>query len=109
MTSKLMNSSFCVHNALNCLQMLLLVGDSFAAHLGSRIAPNGPIQAAGWRGACVGREDFRRWVIGEVAVRRPDTVIILAGGNDLARPDFRQRSLAGHLRELALGVNSGGR
>ena len=90
------------------LQMLLVLGDSFAARMRSRLPPDGPIEAVGWSGAHVHDELFRRWAIGQVVQWRPDAVLVIAGGNDVAQPGFRQRQLLADLRELALGLSAAG-
>ena len=88
--------------------MLLVLGDSYAARFRSRYGGDGRIDAAGRSGARVGDDDFRCWAIRRAALLRPRCVVILAGGNDLARPKFRIRLFFCDIRELALGLLAAG-
>ena len=88
--------------------MLLVLGDSYADHLRSRSMPTGLVSTYGWRGACVGDDAFRIWAIRQAVLLRPRRVMLMVGGNDLAKPLFRPRLLFSQLRELALGLLAAG-
>ena len=83
-------------------------GDSYAVRFRARYGGDGHIDAAGRSGACVVDDEFRCWAIRRAALLRPRCVVILAGGNDLARPTFRLRQFFCNLRELSLGLLAAG-
>ena len=77
----------------------LVQGDSFAWHMARR--DNNPgVTVLGRRGATLQDEAFRRWVLQEAARHRPDTVMLIVGGNDLAAPTFRLRSFIALNKEI---------
>ena len=86
---------------------MLVLGDSYAARLNAR-PPIPSIAAAGVRGGCVDREEFRRWAIRVAAQLRPGAVVLVAGGNDLSRRSCRVREWIANLQELTLGMLAAG-
>lgn len=88
--------------------MLLILGDSYAAHLARQCARVDGVEATGRRGARVGDESFRAWAVREVVRRQPRLVVLIVGSNDVALPAFRQGQLRADLNELALGALAAG-
>ena len=88
--------------------MFLVIGDSFAYWAGRRCAFRVPAQTAGWRGGCISDDRFRRWAVATVLHLRPQRVLLIVGGNDLARVPFSPRHLLGFFRELTLGLLAAG-
>ena len=89
--------------------MLLVLGDSFVRRMAGRpSAYNAQITFLGRSGARIQDETFRRWAIQEVAYKRPAAVLLVIGGNDLARPQFRQRQLLAAFAELTAGLLAAG-
>ena len=88
--------------------MLLVLGDSYAFHFRSVCGVDGAVAAVGWRGARVGCDEFRRWAISQEVLRQPRRVLLMAGSNDLARPEFRLRLFFAQIRELSLGLLAAG-
>ena len=74
----------------------------------ARAAADLPVTADGVRGGCVGDDSFRRRAIQAAVRHRPRVAVIMAGGNDLARPSCRLRNWLGSLQELVLGVLAAG-
>lgn len=91
-------------------QMLQVLGDSFAFHLGQFFTPESGVRVMGRRGARVGDPAFRRWAIRLAAHDRPDQVLLIVGGNDLSHDPaaFRQRHLLADFKELATGLLAAG-
>ena len=88
---------------------MLVIGDSYAYWLQSRCATDLPGTVVyGVRGGCVGDDAFRRGAIRRAVLCRAKEATIMAGGNDLARPEFRVRRWLSQLDELALGLLAAG-
>ena len=88
---------------------MLIVGDSYAFWLRARCATALPGTVVyGVRGGCVGSDTFRREAIRRAAQHRAREAVIIAGGNDLARPDFNLRCWIAQLEELTLGLLAAG-
>ena len=85
-----------------------MLGDSYAHHFRAFCRADDHVDAAGWRGARLADDEFRRWAIRETVLRRPRNVFLMVGGNDLARPTFRLRQFFVLLRELVLGLLAAG-
>ena len=86
---------------------MLVIGDSFAARL-QALGDDRRFSAVGWSGGTVGDDRFRRWAIAEAARLRPSRVILMAGGNDLAKRTFQPRAWLRDLEELLLGLQAAG-
>ena len=89
-------------------QMLLVLGDSFAARLASRCTADDCVQAVGRSGARLGDENFRQWAIQQALLQQPQRVALIIGGNDVARRDFRQRLFLHQIEELCTGLIAAG-
>ncbi|KAF0298817.1 hypothetical protein FJT64_003817 [Amphibalanus amphitrite] len=96
---------------MNCLllpcavhRMLLVLGDSYAHRFRSICNAGDSITASGWRGACVGDDEFRRWAIRQAVLRRPQRVFLMVGSNDLARP--LQDMISGMIRSALASASS---
>ncbi|KAF0310422.1 putative ATP-dependent RNA helicase Dbp73D [Amphibalanus amphitrite] len=85
-------------------EMLLVLGDSYAHRFRSICDAGDSITASGWRGACVGDDEFRRWAIREAVLRRPQRVFLMVGSNDLARP--LQDMISGMIRSALASASS---
>ena len=85
-----------------------MLGDSYAYRFRSFCRADDSVNAAGWRGARVANDEFRRWAIRETVLQRPRNVFLMVGGNDLAHPSFRLRKFFVLLRELVLGLLAAG-
>ncbi|KAF0301676.1 hypothetical protein FJT64_026050 [Amphibalanus amphitrite] len=85
-------------------RMLLVLGDSYAHRFRSICDAGDSITASGWRGACVGDDEFRRWAIREAVLRRPQRVFLMVGSNDLARP--LQDMISGMIRSALASASS---
>ena len=88
--------------------MLLVLGDSFASHLRTRHPPDGIVRAVGRRSACLHDDVFRRWAVSVAADLRPQGLLLIVGGNDLACPAFEQRRLLRNFEGLTLGLLAAG-
>ena len=90
--------------------MLLIIGNSYAAHLQWRVehCVEGygwrSIVAMGWRGAHLNNDQYRRWVIAEARRLRPHQVLLIAGGNDLAEVVAEDRRAGLRRDRQLLGV-----
>ena len=62
--------------------MLLILGDSYAARIEAYLDPAWPVTCAGWPGAQLGDELFRRWAIRTACELRPQRVLLLVGSSD---------------------------
>ena len=90
------------------IKMLLVLGDSHVPSLEAYLDPAWPVTCAGWPGARLGDERFRRWAIRTACELRPQRVLLLVGSNDLADPAFSQQRLIAAFRELSLGLLAAG-
>ena len=88
--------------------MLLVIGDSFAFHLPTHLEPTWRVTCAGWRGARLADESFRTRAIRSAAMSGCRQVLVIIGGNDLARPDFSSTHFMTQFRELELGLLAAG-
>ena len=88
--------------------MLLVLGDSYAAHLERQVDPAWPVACAGRPGAKIASAAFRRWAIRTAHERRPRRMLLMVGSNDLAHQQFRQRELMDSFEELSLGLLAAG-
>ena len=88
--------------------ILLLVGDSFAFWASRRCVLHESIRTAGRRGGCVRDDSFRRWAIAAVASLRPQHVVLVVGGNDLAHPQYNARIVVHQFHELVCGMLAAG-
>ena len=88
--------------------MLLVLGDSYAAHLERQVDPAWPVACAGRPGAKITSAAFRRWAIRTAHERRPRRVLLMVGSNDLVHQQFRQRELMDSFEELSLGLLAAG-
>lgn len=89
-------------------KMLMVLGDSYAHRMRSHLDPAGQILCRGWPGARLGQESFRHWAVKQAKESKPDIVLLMIGGNDVARKEFRQRKFLSELEELALGLLAAG-
>ncbi|KAF0312116.1 hypothetical protein FJT64_017095 [Amphibalanus amphitrite] len=89
---------------MSFFRMLLVLGDSYAHRFRSICDAGDSITASGWRGACVGDDEFRRWAIREAVLRRPQRVFLMVGSNDLARP--LQDMISGMIRSALASASS---
>lgn len=81
--------------------MLLVIADSFVTHLPRDLSRCDRVRTAG---TCVCLDRFQHWVVRVARISRPQTVLIIAGGNDLARPDFQIRNLMHAFSRLVSGL-----
>ncbi|KAF0298727.1 hypothetical protein FJT64_003932 [Amphibalanus amphitrite] len=88
--------------------MLLVLGDSFAHWASHRCDLPASVVTAGRRGGRLDDEAFRRWAVGVVFRSRPERVLLVVGGNDLAGPEFNARHLHHLFEELVYGVLAAG-
>ena len=95
--------------------MTLVLGASYAARLVTRrdeydftAVARRNIHAVGWPGAHLCDELFQTWAMQQAADRRPQQVMIMIGGNDLARSDFRQRQFRSSMQALTIGLLAAG-
>lgn len=88
--------------------MLLMLGDSFAFWAGQRCRLPPSVRTAGQRGGRLGDERFRRWAISTVMAMQPRRVLLIVGGNDIARPPFNPRLLSQLYEEIVLGILAAG-
>ena len=88
--------------------MLLIIGDSFAFHLRAQLDPAWRVTCVGRRGANLSDDSFRKWAIETAIDIRPTRVLIIAGGNDLAKPQFRHQSMVALFEEISLGLLAAG-
>ena len=88
--------------------MLLVLGDSFAHWASHRCVLPASVVTAGRRGGRLDDEAFRQWAIGVVFRSRPERVLLIVGGNDLAGPVFNARHLHQMYEELISGVLAAG-
>ena len=86
--------------------MTLVLGASYAARLRARQERD--FSAVGWPGARLCDERLQMWAMQQAADRRPQQVMLMIGGNDLARPDFRQRQFRSYMQALTLGLLAAG-
>ena len=84
--------------------MLLIVGDSFGHWVEENCSFHADIKGVGVRGGCISQKRFREWAVGEVASRRPDRVLPIAGGNDLTGVPFNARQMMVNFEELVVGL-----
>ena len=94
-------------------EMLLILGDSFAYHFRDHFRHAQGVRAVGLRGARIGNPEFRRWAIRRAVIERPPKeerfrVLLIVGGNDIARSAFRQRDLQADFAELVAGLLAAG-
>ena len=92
---------------------LLILGSSHAARLKRRLPVAvqsghvGPdIAAEGVPGGRLGCPRHHHRLLAMAASRRPDTVVLMIGGNDLCARDFDLPSLSQDLISLALGLSA---
>ena len=64
--------------------------------------------SAGRRGGRLDDEAFRRWAIDMVVRSRPERVLLIVGGNDLAGPDFSAHHFRQLYEDLIYGVLAAG-
>ena len=87
---------------------LLILGSSHARRLGRNLQERGReeslISAAGIPGGRLMSERHRIWLLTMAKARRPKTVVLMLGGNDLSARDFDLPSLSTHLSILGLGL-----
>ena len=88
--------------------MQLLLGDSFAYWAGRRCPLGEAVQTAGWRGGAIADGRLRKWAIATVVRLQPAQVLLIIGGNDLAREHFSVRILSALFEELTLGLLAAG-
>ena len=87
---------------------MLIVGDSFVTRLAAQLDPGWPVVCAGRSGARLADDEFRRWAIGTAAASRPERVVLMIGGNDVALPRFRHVAFLALFEELAYGLLAAG-
>ena len=85
-----------------------MIGDSFVFHLATRLDRRWRVSCAGRPGARLAEDSFRTWAIRTAKEHGCDRVLLIIGGNDLARPDFRPHRFMEQLRELELGLLAAG-
>ena len=73
------------------VSVMLVLGDSYAFWLHRHIDAALPVASEGIRGGCIGEQRFRRWAVQAALRHRARVVLIIAGGNDLARPACNPR------------------
>ena len=88
--------------------MLLVIGDGFVFHMAAHLDRRWRVSCACRLGARLAGESFRDWAIRTAREHRCGRVLLIIGGNDLARPDFRLRQFMEQLRELELGLLAAG-
>ena len=72
--------------------MLLIIGDSFACLLSDQIKDMPGVKSLGKRGGKITNRNFFDWCIEMAQKERPEKVLIIAGGNDIAT-DYCKLSL----------------
>lgn len=84
------------------------MGDSFVFHMAAYLDRRWRVSCAGRPGARLAEESFRTCATRTAREHRCSHVLLIIGGNDLARPDFRLRQFMEQLRELELGLLAAG-
>ena len=87
---------------------MLVIGDSYVARLGAHLDPAWRVSCVGRPGARISDDGFRTWAVRTAVERQPVSVLLIVGGNDLARPLFRQQELLAYFDELAAGLLAAG-
>ena len=88
--------------------MLLIIGDSYSCRLKEHLDRSWGLVCVGKRGARLSDESFRRWALANAIASRPSSVLLIVGGNDLARPAFQQGEFIACYEELSLGLLAAG-
>ena len=85
-----------------------MLGDSYACHARAAGSLGTDMEARGWRGARLAREEFRRWAVDVTRRRRPRDVLLIIGGNDVAAPQFSPRVFGQFFQELIPSLYAAG-
>ena len=88
--------------------MLLVIGDSFAQRLTSKLTTSDNVTAKGRPGATLASDSFRRWAIACAYEAQPEAVMLIIGGNDVASRDFQFRTFLSLIEELIAGIAAAG-